>query len=66
MSRSETHVVPDLQYSAVAVRCSRVVISCSNTCPVPVPAYSQRTCHSTLLGVLGQCFCRSWCRILAI
>jgi hypothetical protein len=32
-----------------AVHGCRVVISCNNTCPVLVTAYSQRTRHSTLL-----------------
>jgi hypothetical protein len=45
-NRSGVH---DLQCCAVAVLCSRVVIFCSDTRLVPVPAYSERTCHSTLL-----------------
>jgi hypothetical protein len=48
--------VSDLQHCGVAVHCTRVVITCSNTCPVPVPAYSERTRHSTLLGVLVGAF----------
>jgi hypothetical protein len=48
-----------------ATSTTRVSGSHSDTCPVPVPAYSQRTCHSTLLGVFWPCCCRLWCRAVA-
>jgi hypothetical protein len=43
----------------------------SGTYPIPVPDYSQRTCHSTLMGVLcafGQHHARRWrmCRVTAV